>query len=107
MTKNKAYKLAELIIQGAIGNKEDFLSLHGMDIDELPESIGQLSQLTDLDLGGNILTSLPESLGELTQLTELDLSLNDLELLPESIGQLTQLKSLVIDAKTIMDQVSF
>ena len=60
----------------------------------LPESLGNLTQLTTLDLCLNSLTSLPESLGNLTQLTTLDLSYNPLTSLPESLGNLIQLTTL-------------
>ncbi|MHA2346780.1 MAG: leucine-rich repeat domain-containing protein [Candidatus Hodarchaeales archaeon] len=60
----------------------------------LPESIGQLTQLTSLDLRDNQLSSLPVSIGQLTQLRHLDLRDNQLTSLPVSIGQLTQLRHL-------------
>jgi internalin A len=70
------------------------LYLWGNQLTALPESIGQLSQLETLDLSNNVLTALPESIGQLTQLKNLDLSNNVLTALPESIGQLTQLETL-------------
>ena len=48
----------------------------------MPESLGNLTALTELDLSGNQLTAVPESLGNLTALTELDLSGNQLTALP-------------------------
>ena len=59
----------------------------------LPESMGNLTQLTELGLMGcESLTTLPESIGKLTQLTELDLrGCEKLTMLPESIQQLTKL----------------
>jgi internalin A len=61
---------------------------------ELPESLGQLTQLRKLNLGCNRLRALPEWLGQLTQLQKLDLTDNQLTALPESLGQLTQLQRL-------------
>jgi internalin A len=70
------------------------INLSRLGLAELPEAIGQLTQLKRLDLSENQLTALPKSLGQLTQLQELDLSENRLTALPESIGQLTQLQEL-------------
>ena len=44
----------------------------------LPDSIGQLANLTRLSLEGNQLTSVPESIGQLTNLTTLSLEGNPL-----------------------------
>jgi internalin A len=70
------------------------LDLSGLDLIELPESLGQLTQLTRLSLHNNQLASLPEFLKKLTQLTRLSLHNNQLVSLPESLGQLTQLTRL-------------
>ena len=40
----------------------------------MPESVGNLTALTTLNLGCNQLTAVPESVGNLTALTTLDLS---------------------------------
>ena len=69
----------------------DFSSLV---LTSLPESIGMLSQLTELNISGNRLTSLPESIGMLSQLTRLNISRNQLTSLPKSIGNLTDLTDL-------------
>ena len=57
----------------------------------MPESLGNLTALTELYLGGNRLASVPESLGNLTALTELYLNGNQLASVPESLGNLTAL----------------
>ena len=66
------------------------------DLDFLPESIGNLSNLTLLYIGSNNLEALPESIGNLTNLTSLYIGSNNLEALPESIGNLTNLTSLYV-----------
>jgi internalin A len=82
------------LIEEARKTQATDLDLSAEDLTELPESIGQLTQLEFLDLAGNQLTELPESIGQLTQLQSLSLWANQLTELPESIGQLTQLQSL-------------
>ena len=62
--------------------------------DEMPESLGQLNQLTELKLNGNQMTAVPESVRQLTNLTTLSLASNQLQALPEWLGQLTQLTDL-------------
>eukprot|EP00002_Diphylleia_rotans_P020388 TRINITY_DN395_c0_g1_i5.p1 TRINITY_DN395_c0_g1~~TRINITY_DN395_c0_g1_i5.p1 ORF type:complete len:108 (-),score=16.78 TRINITY_DN395_c0_g1_i5:18-341(-) len=49
----------------------DELWLQNMGLKSVPESIGQLTNLTGLDLTWNRLSSLPESIGQLTNLKEL------------------------------------
>ena len=66
-------------------------NLNSNQLDSLPESIGQLANLTLLYLDENKLTSLPESIGNLTNLTWLNLRRNQLTRLPESIGNLKNL----------------
>ena len=63
---------------------------------QLSVEIGQLTQLTELYLRNNQLTKLPVEIGQLTQLTRLDLSNNNLTQLPVEIGQLTQLTELYL-----------
>ncbi|MEM7761349.1 MAG: COR domain-containing protein, partial [Cyanobacteria bacterium P01_A01_bin.40] len=60
----------------------------------LPESLVKLTNLTELDLGGNQLTNLPESLVKLTNLTRLVLYYNRLATLSKSLGNLTNLTGL-------------
>ncbi|MBW4499087.1 MAG: leucine-rich repeat domain-containing protein [Scytonema hyalinum WJT4-NPBG1] len=62
----------------------------------LPAEIGNLTNLTSLDLSNNQLTSLPAEIGNLTNLTSLDLSNNQLTSLPVEIGNLTNLTSLSV-----------
>ena len=60
----------------------------------LPESISNLSNLTQLYLSGNQLTHLPESISNLSNLTQLDLKGNQLTHLPKSISNLSKLTQL-------------
>ena len=77
------------------------LDLRNDKIKSIPESIGQLPNLTILELGDNNITSLPESIGNLSQLTRLDLENNKLRALPESIGNLSQLTFLHLNNNKI------
>jgi Leucine-rich repeat (LRR) protein len=61
----------------------------------LPNSIGNLTNLTYLYCGNNNLTSLPDSIDNLTNLTLLNCDSNELITLPDSICNLTNLKELV------------
>ena len=56
----------------------------------IPESIGNLTKLTELSLKGNSLSGkIPESIGNLTQITQLSLANNSLSgNLPNTIGNL-------------------
>ncbi|MFX1258288.1 MAG: leucine-rich repeat domain-containing protein [Promethearchaeota archaeon] len=70
------------------------LGLNNRGLSTLPESIGNLSSLKELDLRYNKLTTLPESIGNLSSLKELDLNHNKLTTLPESITKLESLQTL-------------
>ena len=73
------------------------LWLHGNQLTSLPESFGNLTNLTQLWLDGNQLISLPEFLGNLTNLTTLHLEENKLTSLPEFLGNLTNLTTLHLE----------
>jgi internalin A len=77
------------------------LSLFGKQIKELPEEIGQLTNLDSLDLSYNQLTTLPETIGQLAKLTFLDLTFNSLTILPESISQLVTLSELDLSSNNL------
>ncbi|GIJ50639.1 hypothetical protein Val02_75250 [Virgisporangium aliadipatigenens] len=66
--------------------------------DRLPESIGGLTQMRELNLYRGFFTnspdSLPPSLGRLTNLTALELSRNGLHEVPEWVRGMTKLRSL-------------
>ncbi len=96
MAKDKAYQEAERKIANALRSQTRNFDLRGMGLTELPDSIGQLTQLQNLHINDNHLTALPESFGQLTQLRTLNLADNQLTAFPESLGQLTQLQSLYI-----------
>lgn len=81
-------------IENALKIRPAKLDLSDLGIAELPDSIGQLTQLRELYLGGNQLKTLPDSVSKLTQLEILQLDRNRFTALPEWLGQLTQLQVL-------------
>ena len=93
-------KALELIAQAkAEGWKE--LDLSGMDLEELPGAIGQLTSLTSLDLFGNQLSELPSEIVQLTSLTTLYLGYNQLSELPDSLQELSNLRQLNLQGNPI------
>ncbi len=96
MPHDQPYLKAENKIQQALKSGATELDFHNMKLTELPESIGQLTQLTRLDLSDNQLTALSDSIGRCRQLANLNLNSNQLTTLPESLGQLEQLQTLKI-----------
>ncbi len=96
-------KLLEL---GLVITSEPFKFLMKLDfscllLKELPMWIGKLTQLTELDLGGNELKSIPEWIGQLTQLEELNISGNELNEIPKSLERLTQLRKIDLSANNL------
>ena len=73
----------------------------GLGLKDIPKEIGQLTNLTSLNIKNNELTALPESIGQLVNLTSIYASDNQLEALPESISQLTKLKFLNISCNRL------
>ena len=73
------------------------MDLSGLNLTELPDSIGQLSELEELELQENRLNTLPESIGQLVRLGTLNIDDNQLIALPESMAQLKALTWLRAD----------
>ncbi len=81
------------IKRASAGNAKE-LDLNNLQLETVPESIGQLTALKRLYLHNNRLTSVPESIGQLTELLVLSLFSNQLTNVPESIGGLAALQVL-------------
>ncbi|MGO9122014.1 MAG: COR domain-containing protein [Desulfomonilaceae bacterium] len=93
----KREKTVQDLIDEALRSEAVTLDLSGLDLTELPDSIGKCSQLQYLDLRRNHLTTLPESIGQLERLQTLDIHQNQVGTLPESMAQLNGLRWLVAD----------
>ncbi|GMF88825.1 unnamed protein product [Phytophthora fragariaefolia] len=77
------------------------LSLIADGLERLPENIGALTRLTELDLTKNQLRELPASLTRLEGLTALNLSCNFLEKLPEDFGNFVKLEKLWLERNAL------
>ncbi|TYJ02444.1 hypothetical protein E1A91_A13G229600v1 [Gossypium mustelinum] len=76
------------------------LELRGLPLTALPNSIGTLKHLRDLDLDGcSRIRELPRSFNKLRSLQSLNLRDTDLKQLPDSLQRLIELRHLVITIK--------
>lgn len=73
------------------------LNIPSIKISTLPNTIGKLKKLTTLKASFCELISLPESIGDLEKLEYLDLGYNKIENLPKSIHKLIHLKELILN----------
>jgi Leucine-rich repeat (LRR) protein len=71
-----------------------YLRLYQAELDEVPESIRQLTCLDTMDLAGNRLKRLPRWIGELSHLCNLNLGRNRIQKLPNEIACLNNLKEI-------------
>lgn len=76
--------------------KLENLYIYENNISGLPLSLGSLSELKNLDIGGNPIDKIPESIGDLTNLNVLRAYGCLLTIIPNSIGNLTELKHLML-----------
>ncbi|MBW4658134.1 MAG: leucine-rich repeat domain-containing protein [Drouetiella hepatica Uher 2000/2452] len=81
-------------IQEAISTEATELDLSGLQLTTVPESLGNLVNLTTLYLYENQLATVPEFLGNLVNLRMLFLYNNQLTTVPESLGNLVNLTML-------------
>jgi Leucine-rich repeat (LRR) protein len=91
--KNRLTFLSDSI--GNLTNLQE-LDLYENQLTFLPDSIGNLHNLQKLNLQSNQLTFLPDSIGNLRNLQKLNLQSNQLTFLPDGIGNLTNLQQLNI-----------
>ena len=73
------------------------ISAEGSKLEKLPENLGDMQQLEQLDLSRNPLTALPESMAKLSRLKHLSLTGTKLEALPAWLADLPSLETLSVD----------
>ncbi|XP_052622231.1 receptor-like protein EIX1 isoform X2 [Lactuca sativa] len=93
---------------GGLANLRDLDLSYNKLTGSIPESLGRLRFLQVLYLSENLLNgSIPESLGKLASLTDLDLGSNLLDgTIPVSIGQLAKLRTLFISNNSLEGAVT-
>jgi GTPase SAR1 family protein len=96
MAHDQAYYEAEKRIEEALKSGATKLDLSSMELNELPESIGQLTQLRALEIADNHLTALPDWVGNLAQLEELNITGNRVRTLPEAFVNLKNLSHMFL-----------
>ena len=79
----------------------NYLKISHTCLDNLPDEIQNLQNLTNLVLDLNKLKSLPKSIGKLTKLKVLDCSMNSIENVPEEFENLPQLSTLNLSSNLI------
>jgi len=91
----------------SIGNLKSLqeLDLRSIELNILPESLGNLQSLKKLAIRCPKVPSLPESIGELSSLQALDLSANNLTTLPDSIGNLRSLQKLNLSDCNVLKSI--
>jgi Leucine-rich repeat (LRR) protein len=77
-----------------VNGRVTLLVMASMGLTRMPESIGQLDELIEIDVHANDLTQLPDSLGKLSKLELLRVYSNKLTSLPDSIFSLPSLWNL-------------
>jgi Leucine-rich repeat (LRR) protein len=97
MPHNWVYQKAVKEIEIARQKKFKSLHLDNYGLDELPESLGELTWLESLSLSHNSFETLPDFIKQLKRLQYLNLSLNRLKTLPECLANLTHLQSLHLE----------
>ena len=70
------------------------LDLSNNKLEEIPESISNMTSLEKLSLNRNVITNLPETIGDMQSLKILELWDNELETLPDEIKDLKTLQEL-------------
>src|SRR5438132_1136305 len=92
--ENKNWEVALQRIEKARRSNAPDLDLENLNLTAIPESLGQLKNLSYLSIFANQVTDIPQSIGQLINLHLLDLSANHLTAIPAALGQLAYLEVL-------------
>ena len=79
----------------------NFLEISNINLQQLPEEIGNLGNMINLALQRNKITEVPESIGKLSHLKFLDMSFNDLTGFPRTLTDLKVLHTLNLSCNRI------
>lgn len=79
----------------------NFLDISDLPVENLPKTIGNLSNLAQLSIKKSLLKSLPDSVCDLKHLKLLNVSESQLESLPEGMGQLQSLHTLNVSSNNL------
>ncbi|MBD3211353.1 MAG: leucine-rich repeat protein [Candidatus Lokiarchaeota archaeon] len=77
------------------------IELYDNNIEILPNSIGELTQVRDLSIHNNQLQDLPETFSQLKLLEHLDISWNNLEVIPREIFDMCSIKTINLSGNKI------
>ena len=72
------------------------LVIENMVFDVLPETIGQLTNLLEIDLNGTTITQLPNSIGNFTELRKFYLRSSKCQTIPDSVGKWRNVQEVLI-----------
>ena len=106
LERNRLERLPETIGELKNLSSLDLSSNENLDFDDAFKKLSTLKNLSSLNLWNNKLERLPESIGNLKNLSLLNLWNNKLERLPESINELKDLEFLHIDLNVKIDNLS-
>ena len=106
MPSNEESKILELPEGIGLMTWLEDLNLQFNKIQKLPQGLFQLKELKRLNLYGNKLTELPDSFSGLSKLTHLNLSNIELSSIPKSIFGLSELESLNLSSNRNISELS-